>query len=427
MRISPAKYALVVFSVVALSGCQFGESKYSPSATLSKLNPFSSSRDKSDYPVRPSALANATPATASDAGFATVNSSETTPRAAATSPASASPNSPYSYPTASNGSLAGSRATGSPATTPQAGSYGSPAAQVAAGPSSTPPGGSRYSWNTSTGSPDSPAAASYGSTDGNYREASLSGAYGQAAKTAPRYSVPSGRYGSDFSAGANPASPPSQAARVVDPYASVRDHNSQYTNGSQGLGASSYAAPKASYAPPTDSRYADLSRPADRYGATPPAAGASLARPSDPAGCCPSGACSSSPDRYARADATSSGTYNGYRNGQPADSQINTNWNPGGPTDNMPGRTDYQPGNTGYNPPGVSPYRSPAASYAPPSTTGNSTSPFLPGSTKLYEPRQASSPEPPQASPSTYPPTTDSRVVPAGHTYQPGPTQSYLR
>lgn len=417
MRMSPAKYLLIALSMVALSGCKSGETTtYSPSATLSKLNPFSSSRDKSDYPVRPSALATATPASARDAGFATATSPTTTPGTAA--------DSQYSYPTASNASLASSRSPSSSVTTPQTGSYGSKAAQAAAGLSSTPSAGSRYPWDTSAGSP---AAASYGSTDGSYRGASPSGAYGGAAQAAPRYSVPSDRYGYNASSGASPGSPPSRATTPADPYASVRDHNAQYTVGSQGLGVSSGAAPKASYTPPASSGYADFSNSSDRYGATSPATEPSPAGTSDPGSRYGIGAGSSESDRYARADSASAGAYNSYQNGQLANSQGDTSWNPGAPTDNAPGGSDYQPGNTGYNPPGVSAYGSPAAQYAPPSTTNNSTAPFLPGSTKLYEPRQSSPLGAPKASPSTSQPTTDSRVVPAGHTGHPAPTQSYLR
>ncbi|NQT12581.1 MAG: hypothetical protein HQ582_07530 [Planctomycetes bacterium] len=414
MRISPARYALVVFSVLALAGCKSGESTmYSPSATLSKLNPFSSSRDKADYPVKPSALASATPASAADVGYANVNSPASPPGRASSVPAGAYPNSQYTYPTASSRALPGSRPTGSPATTPQTGPYGSQASQTAVPSASSPPAGSRYSWNTGTASP---AAAGHGSATPDYREASLSGAYGQPASAAPRYSVPSDRYGSNAVLGAKP---PSQPSAPADPYASVRDHNSQYTNPAQGLSDSSNATTKSSYASPADSRYADFSSPpgtsapADRYNAS--------AAPSEQ-------------DRYARADSSPYKAYSGYRNSQPADSQGDTNWNPGAPTDNapgssnyQPGNTGYQPGNTGYNPPGVSPYGSPSASYTPPSATTNSTTPFLPGSTQLYEPRSANTSGTLGAPPSAALPTTDFHVVPAGNTRLAPPAQSYLR
>jgi|GEM_PF-2947427 len=89
------------------------------------------------------------------------------------------------------------------------------------------------------------------------------------------------------------------------------------------------------------------------------------------------------------------------------------NWNPGGPTPNMPGRVDYQPGNTGYQP-GVTGYQPPTSinsvgtsadgwpggsgnvtqpSQGPSSQSqgvtpaGSSTqSPFLPGSIRPYVP-----------------------------------------
>ena len=129
-----------------------------------------------------------------------------------------------------------------------------------------------------------------------------------------------------------------------------------------------------------------------------------------------------------------SGGYSGYRNGEPTEAPSYTNWNPGAPTENAPGNTGYQPGttayqpgNTGYTPPGVSPYGTPTTQYAPSATSGTSTTPYLPGSTKLYEPRNAGASGASSSSSPVPLPATDSQVVPAGHTPQSAPPQSYLR
>jgi len=432
MRISPAKCVLVVLPMAILVGCKSGGSTwYRPTWSLSKLNPFSSSSDKAGYPAKPSSLASPTPTMSPAAGYATAGPNAAEQSAYPDRSATGYPSPQYPYPSTSTTSLAGDRAA-----SPQNGYYNPRVGAQIGGQSSTSSSGSQYSWNTGTDAYGPSGQSGYGSANSQYQNqtAGASGSSGYAATAAPRYEIPSDRYGSNAAGSGGLNDLGGRQGTAPDPYASVREHNSQYTNNLQGPAAGSgYGATAGS----TYGRDVNSAGASDyRYGTASPAngnLGASTAVDTGDSGSrynsasrYGTGASSTVDDRYARANFDRAGTgYNSYENGHLSNSPGNTDWTPGntgyqpgGPTDNMPGQTDYQPGQTGYNPPGVSQYRSPADSYTPPSDTADDEAvPYLPGSTRLSTPRNTGlSDTPEQYSPASDRPQTDSQVVPAGHT-----------
>lgn len=424
MRISLAKCALVVVPMAILIGCKSSESTwYRPSLSLSKLNPFSSSSDEAQYPAKPSSLASPTPTMSPTAGYATADSGTTEQNAYPDRSASGYPSRQYPYPSTSTASLAGSTATGERAANPQNGYYNPRAGEQIAGQSSTSSGESQYSWNTAADAHGPSGRSEYGSANSDYQTAGATGSYGHAATATPRYEIPSDRYGSNVAGSGDPNDLGGRQDTAADPYASVREHNSQYTNNLQGPGARYGGAANSGYGATAGSTYDRDSNSAGtsdyRYGTGSSAqgdSGASSSVDTSDSGSRYNSASQygigySSPvdDRYARANFDRAGTgYNSYKNGQLSNSPGNTDW--------TPGDTGYQPGNTGYNPPGVSQYRSPADSYTPPRDTADETVPFLPGSTSLYTPRNTGLRDTPeQSSPSSDRPKTDSHVIPAGH------------
>lgn len=430
MRIPLAKCVLIVVPMAILIGCKSGGSAwYRPTWSLSKLNPFSSSSDKDQYPAKPSSLASPTPTTSPTGGYATANPSAAEQNMYPDRSASGGPSPQYPYPSTSSTSLAGDRAANA-----QQGYYNPRGDAQLAEQSSALSGGSQYSWNTAT---DAYGRSGYGAANSQYQAAGTSASPGYSAAGAPRYEVPSDRYGSSAAGLNGPNDLGGRQGTSADPYASVREHNSQYTNNLQGAAAGSgYGATAGSTydrglnsAAAADYRYgtASAAGTADSgLGASTPVDASGTGSRYDSASRYGAGYSSTADDRYARADFDGAGTnYNSYNNGQLSNSPGDPNWNPGdtgyqpgGPTDNMPGRTDYQPGNTGYTPPGVSQYRSPADGYTPPADTADDEAvPYLPGSTRLSTPRSTGlSNSPEQYSPASGRPQTDSQVIPAGHT-----------
>jgi len=424
MRISSPRCALVVLPILVLVGCKSSESSWhKPSWSLGRLNPFSSASNTSPHPVKPSELASPTPTMSATGGYAAAGSG-TTGQAGypgtTTSYDTRSggyPSTQGAYPSTSATSLSGSTVPGSPATTPQNGYYAPRtgygiAGQSRSAGSASSPGSSQYSWNTGADS----YSPSYGTGADNYKTADVAGPYANAAGATPRYGIASDRYGLNGSGSDRASDPSTSQSAPADPYGSLRDRSSPNTNNPQGLGAGYGGAAESGYGARTDSRYGSEFNSADSPDADSHySAGSDSSYRYNADGS--SNYASDVGDRYAQARSDSSGAgYNSYRNGQlgnsPGDSQWNpgdTGYRPGGPTDNMPGRTGYEPGNTGYNPPGVSPYRSPASPDA--------LRPFLPGSTKLYTPRQTSLSDSPGESPSrsSVLPQTDSHVIPASH------------
>ena len=422
MRISSARCALIVLPILALAGCKSsGSSWYRPSFSLSKLNPFSSSSEKSPNATRPSDVASPTPGMSSAAGYAAASSS--TPGQTGYPDTTTSYNAPrVSYPNSYPNSQypsAGPQTAANPATTPQSGYYG-------AGPGYEMAGSSR------------PAA-----TRGDYSTAGATGPYGDAAGTSPRYGTVSDRYGVDRAERDPYDSTTGSQGAAADPYQSVRGYGAQqlenlqgsdprYGGASSGYGAttpSPYERDAGSAGlPVADARYSAAN---SGYGRSPSGTTDYTAGGSNPADTATSsshydsgarygpGSGSLVGDRYARPESASTDpACSDCRPSPLGDQRGAADWNPGD-TGYEPARTGYEPGNTGYNPPGVSPYRSPANSY---------TAPFLPGSTRLYTPRSTNPSDAPaeSPSPSSSPSRTDVHVVPAAHTPVPSPT-SWLR
>ena len=381
MRVSLARVALAVFSTLLLTACSSSRGP-EPGWSFSRLNPFAS-RDAANAPPfidKPSSLASPTVTTPSDSSYATSTSDMNAAGGIANAGSSGFASSSRAGHAPGEGSV-------SPAV-PQQGRYDTGASyRMAGGAPDAPAAGqgdaNAYDWLSGS---NAPAAAHA------YASEPATGPYGNSAPTA-RYDAASDRYGLGADSTQAYGAPYGGPTQAVDPYAGVATHNDARYGAVQEAGGSRNDSPPG-YAD-SDSRYSVASYPTQSY----PSGRASSSAPHDPRGAsypAPSdyGYGQSAPsinanppslvgDRYASA-ARSGGAVSGEDRyaggGSPSD------WNPGGPTQNMPGQSDYEPGNTGYQPPGVSPYRPTGSAYAPPGSTSGPTTPYQPGSIRPYSP-----------------------------------------
>jgi hypothetical protein len=400
MRSSCNRCGLVVLAISLLVGCQSTPSWHMPKWSLSRMNPFPSSHDKSGYPAKPSSLAAAASADASadytaanSGGTAQAGYKSTAPAYGSSLGAYSGSGTQYPYPSTSANAPAGSTAAANSAVAPQNGYYGSSAEYARSGQ----PSSSSYSY----GGASADSYRSYGSQSSapagsGYTTAPTNGSYASDAGTASRYGTASDRYGLDPSAGSA-----SQAA-APDPYRNTSGYSNLSTADTR---SSASAGSTSGYAPGSSTGYAS-----GGYGQGGSTQASNQQTNSGYANGWPSAANSSSVvgDRYAQGQSADTGStgYNSYRSGEYGNSAGNTNWDPGN-TGYDPGNTGYNPGNTGYNPPGVGSYGS--------STGYSSGTPYLPGSTKPLSTPPTNNADSLGASAQGFSNQYDSSVVPASH------------
>ena len=422
MRVSSARCAFIVLTLVGLAGCNCCDRWAMPACSMPDLafwksSPFKASSDATGLPERPSALASRPTMPGPGAGYAT--GSTTAPpyvenTAGTTLPGSypTTQQANWSIPSSPYSSAGATVSSSSPYVAPQAGAYGM---QDSVSPGGTSPAVSASSYTRTAATPYGPLRNSQDTAAGSsYIPAPATAPYTGSAETTLPYG---GGSAGDSSAVNGYRSRLDRFNSRFDRNKSAFDRQATGFDRSQS-GADPYRPPAAGSATTaaglTSGQYGSTAPASDYRGSTAsPYAGATSSSNSSPYVANPH-------DRYPTVHSGAGSTTGGGYYSPPAASQ-----QPGvaaTPTASsleaagrynlpassyVPGASSYVPGNTGYTPPGVSPYQSPATSSTLPASNPDDPPPYRPGSTTDYVPLN-----PGATAPSSTPGTS---VAPAGY------------